>query len=167
MWLCAFIRYYPAAEVAASLFVLCTIANTFAISYRALFRQGNWPVSQLRQAKDELEELERSSAARICDLEGQLRAAATAAPAADAAAATVAAAAAAKFAADSAAASAAHKIELLEHKLSAQASFFELKLATSVRIARLEERIYMAGLRAEVSALRNPLGLGQRRYFSS
>jgi len=67
--------------------------------------------------EDELEVLKQSSAARIGALEEQLRAAATAAGAADFAAADSAAATTAA-AAYSAAATAAHKIELLEHKLS-------------------------------------------------
>jgi hypothetical protein len=155
--------------------------------------------------ENELEELKRSSAARIGALEGQLRAAATAAAAADSAAAA-------------AALTAAHKIELLEHKLSAQETIFEHKLSTqetifeqklstqetifeqklstqetifeqklstqetvfelklaaardattrSIRIARLEERISVASLRAQLSAMRNPAIPGARRNFSS
>lgn len=126
--------------------------------------------------ENELEVLKRSSAARIDALEGQLRAAATAAAAADfaAAAATTAAACAAAAAADSAATTAAHKIELLEYHLSTQATIFELKLAAaedsttkSIRIARLEERVSVASLRAELSARKNPAIPGQRRNFSS
>jgi hypothetical protein len=183
--------------------------------------------------ENELEVLKRSSAARIDALEGQLRAAATAAAAADLAAVTAAAAATtaavtAAAAADSAAATAAHKIELLEHKLfaavtatatvaaaadsaaataaaavdfaaataaaaaanaavtaaheiellenklSTQATIFELKLTAakdsstkSIRIARLEERISVASLRAELSARKNPAIPGQGRNFSS
>ena len=138
--------------------------------------------------EDELEVLKWPSAARIGALEEQHRAAATAAVAANSAAATAAAAAdfaaataaaaaaaaTAATAADSAAATAAHKIEPLEHKLSTQATIFELKLAAaedsttkSTRIARLEERIYVASLRAELSALKNPTMPGQRRNFSS
>jgi hypothetical protein len=119
--------------------------------------------------ENELEVLKRSSAARIDALEGQLRAAATAA-----AAATTAVACAAAAAADSAAATAAHKIELLEYHLSTQATIFELKLAAaedsttkSIRIARLEERISVASLRAELSTRKNPAIPGQRRNFSS
>jgi hypothetical protein len=103
----------------------------------------------LRQVEGELEALRRSSAARINGLEGQLRDTATAAAAADTAAAI-----------------AAHKIELLERELSNQATIFELKLAAaedsatkSTRIARLEERIYVAGLQAELNALKNPRNL--------
>lgn len=125
--------------------------------------------------EDELEVLKRSSAARIGALEGQLRAAAIAAVAANSAAAAAdSAAATAAVAANSAAATATHKIELLEYKLSTQVTIFELKLAAaeasatkSIRVARLEDQIYVASLRAELSALKNPAMPGQRRNFSS
>ena len=57
---------------------------------------------------------------------------------------------AAKSAADSttatAASSAAHKVEFLEYKLSSQEKLFEVKLAAATNLARLEERISVAGL---------------------
>jgi hypothetical protein len=148
----------------------------------AIFCNGGWPVSKLCRVENELETLWWSSTARIVALEEQLRAATIAAVAADFAAAaklaavTADAAAAAAIAtadADAATVAAAHKIEPLEHKLSAQETIFELKLAAaedgakkSMRIARLEERICgKPGSRIERP--KDPAKPGKRRNFTS
>lgn len=118
--------------------------------------------------EEELEALRQSSTARISALEGELRAADAAAVVASHAADIAAAAA------DKAAALEAQNVKHLEYKLLTQAELFETKLEAaesratkSIRIARLEERISVAGLRAELSSMRNPVIPGQRRNFSS